>query len=116
MSVHLTFQQLREFSGYSSSSSSSSDGEDPEETMHQEVDHQIPADSLAEPEFSGLWDDNYKVRYHNSHSKSQANPCKLLKLNTHKSCRNHSRHITFFCNSVYCLFLSRQISYLGHIV
>ncbi|XP_035499668.2 cilia- and flagella-associated protein 74 isoform X3 [Scophthalmus maximus] len=52
--------QLREFSGYSSSSSSSSDGEDPEETMHQEVDHQIPADSLAEPEFSGLWDDNYK--------------------------------------------------------
>lgn len=54
-------QQLREFSDISSSSSSSSDVEDLEETMHQEVDHQSLAESLAEPEFSGLWDQNYKV-------------------------------------------------------
>ncbi|XP_045912230.1 cilia- and flagella-associated protein 74 isoform X3 [Micropterus dolomieu] len=52
--------QLREFSDISSSSSSSSDVEDLEETMHQEVDHQSLAESLAEPEFSGLWDQNYK--------------------------------------------------------
>ncbi|XP_040009856.1 cilia- and flagella-associated protein 74 isoform X3 [Xiphias gladius] len=51
---------LREFSDISSSSSASSDVEDPEETIHQEVDHQSLADSLAEPEFSGLWDQNYK--------------------------------------------------------
>ncbi|XP_070696380.1 cilia- and flagella-associated protein 74 [Pempheris klunzingeri] len=50
---------LREFSD-SSSSSVSSDVEDLEETMHQDVDHQSLADSLAEPEFSGLWDQDYK--------------------------------------------------------
>ncbi|XP_040915235.1 cilia- and flagella-associated protein 74 [Toxotes jaculatrix] len=52
--------QLREFSESSSSSSASSDDEDLEETVHQEVDHQSIADSLAEPEFSGLWDQNYE--------------------------------------------------------
>ncbi|XP_054465778.1 cilia- and flagella-associated protein 74 [Anoplopoma fimbria] len=52
--------QLRQFSDISSSSSDSSDVEDLEETIHQEVDHQSLADSLAEPEFSGLWDQNYK--------------------------------------------------------
>ncbi|XP_068589913.1 cilia- and flagella-associated protein 74 isoform X3 [Cebidichthys violaceus] len=51
---------LRQFSDISSSSSASSDVEDLEETLHQEVDHQRLADSLAEPEFSGLWDQNYK--------------------------------------------------------
>ncbi|XP_056241792.1 cilia- and flagella-associated protein 74 isoform X1 [Seriola aureovittata] len=51
---------LREFSDVSSSSSASSDGVDLEETTQQEVDHQSLADSLAEPEFSGLWDQNYK--------------------------------------------------------
>lgn len=54
-------QQLREFSDISSSSSASSDAEDPEETMHLEVDHQSHVESLAEPEFSGLWDQNCKV-------------------------------------------------------
>ncbi|XP_069383318.1 cilia- and flagella-associated protein 74 isoform X2 [Paralichthys olivaceus] len=52
--------QWRETSGISSSSSASSDGEDPEENMRQEVDHLSPADSLAQPEFSGLWDEKYK--------------------------------------------------------
>ncbi|XP_044067515.1 cilia- and flagella-associated protein 74 isoform X4 [Siniperca chuatsi] len=52
---------LREFNEFSSSSSSSSDVEDLEETMHQEVDHKNLAESLAEPEFSGLWDQNYKT-------------------------------------------------------
>ncbi|XP_070767007.1 cilia- and flagella-associated protein 74 [Enoplosus armatus] len=49
--------QLREFS---SSSSASSDAEDLEETMHQEVEHQSLVGSLDEPEFSGLWDQNYE--------------------------------------------------------
>ena len=53
--------QLREFSDTSSSSSASSDVEDLEDTTHQEVDHQILAESLTEPEFSGLWDQNCKV-------------------------------------------------------
>ncbi|XP_037629906.1 cilia- and flagella-associated protein 74 isoform X4 [Sebastes umbrosus] len=52
--------QLRQFSDTSSSSSASSDVEDLEETMHNKVDHQSFTDSLAEPEFSGLWDQNYK--------------------------------------------------------
>ncbi|XP_051280852.1 cilia- and flagella-associated protein 74 isoform X4 [Dicentrarchus labrax] len=52
---------LREFSNISSSSSSaSSDVEDLEETMRPEVDHQSLAESLAEPEFSGLWEQNCK--------------------------------------------------------
>ncbi|XP_076597344.1 cilia- and flagella-associated protein 74 isoform X1 [Chaetodon auriga] len=51
---------LREFSDISSSSSDSSDAEDPEETVHQEGDYQSLAESLAEPEFSGLWDQNCK--------------------------------------------------------
>lgn len=56
-------QQLREFSDISSSSSASSDSsvEDLEDTMHHKVDHQSLAESLAEPEFSGLWDQNDKV-------------------------------------------------------
>ncbi|XP_041802502.1 cilia- and flagella-associated protein 74 [Chelmon rostratus] len=52
--------QLREFSDISSSSSASSDAEGPEETMHQEGDYQSLAESLAQPEFSGLWDQNCK--------------------------------------------------------
>nr|XP_046252850.1 cilia- and flagella-associated protein 74 isoform X2 [Scatophagus argus] len=51
---------LREFSDISSSSCASTDVEDLEETMHQEGDHQSLAESLAEPEFSGLWDQNCK--------------------------------------------------------
>ncbi|KAM9350311.1 cilia- and flagella-associated protein 74 [Symphorus nematophorus] len=51
---------LRKFTDTSSSSSASSDVEDLEDTTHQEVDHQIFAESLAEPEFSGLWDQNSK--------------------------------------------------------
>ncbi|XP_035511787.1 cilia- and flagella-associated protein 74 [Morone saxatilis] len=52
---------LREFSNTSSSSSSaSSDVEDLEETMRPDVDHQSLAESLAEPEFSGLWEQNCK--------------------------------------------------------
>ncbi|KAK2851123.1 hypothetical protein Q5P01_007399 [Channa striata] len=51
---------LREFSDISSSSSASSDTEDLEETALQEVDHSGPAESLAEPEFCGLWEENYK--------------------------------------------------------
>lgn len=88
-------QQLREFSDYSDSSSASSDTEDLEESILQEVDQQSLPDSLAEPEFSGLWEKNYKVHYNNSHCQPQANPCKLLKLNTHKSCPIHSRHVIF---------------------
>ncbi|XP_039657369.1 cilia- and flagella-associated protein 74 isoform X5 [Perca fluviatilis] len=53
--------QLRQFSDSSSSSSASSDVEDLGQTVHQEVDDQSLADSLAEPEFSGLWDQNYKM-------------------------------------------------------
>lgn len=52
-------QQLRDFS---SSSSASSDVDDQEEPTNQEEDHPSLSDSLAEPEFSGLWDQNYKVR------------------------------------------------------
>ena len=55
-------QQLRETRGLSSSSSASSDDEDPEQTMRQEVDHLSLADSLAQPECSGLWDEQYKVQ------------------------------------------------------
>ncbi|XP_036960629.1 cilia- and flagella-associated protein 74 isoform X2 [Acanthopagrus latus] len=51
---------LREVSESSSSSSASSDAEDPEETMYQEGGHQSLTESLAEPEFSGLWDQNSK--------------------------------------------------------
>ncbi|XP_026187330.1 cilia- and flagella-associated protein 74 isoform X3 [Mastacembelus armatus] len=56
-----TIIQLREFSDISSSSSASSDVEDLEETMLQEVVHQMLADSLSEPEFAGLWDQKYKT-------------------------------------------------------
>ncbi|XP_033944059.1 cilia- and flagella-associated protein 74 isoform X2 [Pseudochaenichthys georgianus] len=49
--------QLRDFS---SSSSASSDVDDQEEPTNQEEDHPSLSDSLAEPEFSGLWDQNYK--------------------------------------------------------
>ncbi|KAK5894290.1 hypothetical protein CesoFtcFv8_010998 [Champsocephalus esox] len=49
--------QLRDFS---SSSSASSDVDDQEEPTKQEEDHPSLSDSLAEPEFSGLWDQNYK--------------------------------------------------------
>uniref|UniRef100_A0A669BX33 Cilia and flagella associated protein 74 n=1 Tax=Oreochromis niloticus TaxID=8128 RepID=A0A669BX33_ORENI len=56
---------FRDFSDTSSSSSSSacSDVEDLEGTEESEekVNHQIPTDSLAEPEFSGLWDQNIKI-------------------------------------------------------
>ncbi|XP_063321127.1 cilia- and flagella-associated protein 74 [Pelmatolapia mariae] len=55
---------FRDFSDTSSSSSSSacSDVEDLEGTEENEekVNHQIPIDSLAEPEFSGLWDQHIK--------------------------------------------------------
>ncbi|KAG7226924.1 hypothetical protein INR49_022219 [Caranx melampygus] len=54
----LQSQELNDIS--SSSSSSSSDAEDPEETMQQGVELRSLADSLAEPEFSGLWDQNYE--------------------------------------------------------
>ncbi|XP_068454495.1 cilia- and flagella-associated protein 74 isoform X2 [Clinocottus analis] len=51
---------LTQFSDLSSSSSDPSDVGDLEESVEQEGDHQSLADSLAEPEFSGLWDQNYK--------------------------------------------------------
>ncbi|XP_030278233.1 cilia- and flagella-associated protein 74 isoform X3 [Sparus aurata] len=54
--------QLREVSDSSSSSSASSDAEDLEETMYKEVGHQSLTESLAEPEFSGLWDQNSKLQ------------------------------------------------------
>ncbi|XP_056278610.1 cilia- and flagella-associated protein 74 [Pseudoliparis swirei] len=55
--------QWRRLSGLSRSSSASSDVEGlEEETAEQEVDRQSLADSLAEPEFSGLWDQNDKKR------------------------------------------------------
>lgn len=73
-------QQLREVSESSSSSSASSDAEDLEETMYQEGGHQSLTESLAEPEFSGLWDQNSKVQQKNNHCQLNANPCKLLKL------------------------------------
>lgn len=63
--VFVFVQQFRDFSDTSSSSSSSacSDVEDLEGTEDNEekVNHQIPTDSLAEPEFSGLWDQHIKV-------------------------------------------------------
>ncbi|XP_077940902.1 cilia- and flagella-associated protein 74 isoform X6 [Gasterosteus aculeatus] len=49
---------LIRFSDVSSSSSASSDVEDVEGTVPQEEEHQRLADSLAEPEFSGLWEQN----------------------------------------------------------
>ncbi|KAK5863236.1 hypothetical protein PBY51_000282 [Eleginops maclovinus] len=49
-----------QFRDFSSSSSASSDVDDQEEPTNQEEDHPILSDSLAEPEFSGLWDQNYK--------------------------------------------------------
>ncbi|XP_067447707.1 cilia- and flagella-associated protein 74 isoform X2 [Thunnus thynnus] len=52
---------LKEFSDISSSSSASSDYEDLEETIQQEVDYHSLGDSLAEPEFSGLWDQSDKM-------------------------------------------------------
>ncbi|KAF3696620.1 Cilia- and flagella-associated protein 74 [Channa argus] len=55
-----TTTQLREFSDISSSSTASSDTEDLEETMLQEGDYKSPDDSLVEPEFCGLWEQNYK--------------------------------------------------------
>ncbi|XP_019132344.2 cilia- and flagella-associated protein 74 isoform X3 [Larimichthys crocea] len=54
--------QLREVSDISSSLSNSSDVEDLEETILPEGDHQNLAESLAEPEFSGLWDQNCKLQ------------------------------------------------------
>ncbi|KAM6924912.1 cilia- and flagella-associated protein 74 [Xenentodon cancila] len=54
---------LRKISDISSSSSASSDAEDVEEmeeTIQKDVDHQSLADSIAEPEFSGLWNQDYK--------------------------------------------------------
>ncbi|XP_071392092.1 cilia- and flagella-associated protein 74 [Centroberyx affinis] len=50
----------REFSDDSSSSSAASDSEDPEEATKQEEEQESLTDNLAEPEFSGLWDQNYK--------------------------------------------------------
>lgn len=61
MGVLLFFQQLIRFSDVSSSSSASSDIEDVEGTVPQEEEHQRLADSLAEPEFSGLWEQNQEV-------------------------------------------------------
>ncbi|KAM8864233.1 cilia- and flagella-associated protein 74 isoform 8-T9 [Spinachia spinachia] len=52
--------QLIRFSDVSSSSSASSDVGDLEETVYREEDHRGLADSLAEPEFSGLWDQNHE--------------------------------------------------------
>lgn len=61
--VFVFVQQFRDFSDSSSSSSACSDVEDLEGTEDNEekVNHQIPTDSLAEPEFSGLWDQHIKV-------------------------------------------------------
>ncbi|MEQ2293595.1 hypothetical protein AMECASPLE_035186 [Ameca splendens] len=56
---------VREFSNISSSSSPCSDSEHLEEmgeTVQKYMTHKSPADSLAEPEFSGLWEQEYKVR------------------------------------------------------
>ncbi|KAM8864226.1 cilia- and flagella-associated protein 74 isoform 2-T2 [Spinachia spinachia] len=53
--------QLIRFSDVSSSSSASSDVGDLEETVYREEDHRGLADSLAEPEFSGLWDQNHEL-------------------------------------------------------
>ncbi|XP_068196112.1 cilia- and flagella-associated protein 74 [Antennarius striatus] len=53
--------QLREFSDISSSSSISSDVEDLEEAVDHE-DHQSSTENLAEPEFSGLWDQDGKLQ------------------------------------------------------
>ncbi|XP_017266687.2 cilia- and flagella-associated protein 74 isoform X2 [Kryptolebias marmoratus] len=54
---------FRKFSDIRSSSSTSSDAEDLEEmseTFQEDVAHQSLADSLAEPEFTGLWEQDYK--------------------------------------------------------
>ncbi|XP_029975349.1 cilia- and flagella-associated protein 74 [Salarias fasciatus] len=56
--------QFREISDASSSSSASSDTEDLKEATQHDVDHQSLADSLAEPEFTGLWDQNFKKVLH----------------------------------------------------
>lgn len=53
--------QLREFSDISSSSSASSDGDELEDAALQAEDPQSLAECLAEPEFSGLWDQDCKV-------------------------------------------------------
>ncbi|XP_047428401.1 cilia- and flagella-associated protein 74 isoform X2 [Mugil cephalus] len=57
-----TATALREFSSSSSASSDEEDLGKTEEAIQQEVDHQGLADSLAEPEFSGLWDHSYKFQ------------------------------------------------------
>ncbi|XP_072223136.1 cilia- and flagella-associated protein 74 [Leuresthes tenuis] len=51
---------LEKVNDITSSSSASSDAEELEEIVQEEEDHQGPSDSLAEPEFSGLWDQDYK--------------------------------------------------------
>ncbi|XP_047218154.1 cilia- and flagella-associated protein 74 isoform X5 [Girardinichthys multiradiatus] len=55
---------VREFSNISRSSSPCSDSEHLEEmgeTVQKYMTHKSPADSLAEPEFSGLWEQEYKA-------------------------------------------------------
>ncbi|XP_028308509.1 cilia- and flagella-associated protein 74 isoform X3 [Gouania willdenowi] len=55
--------QFRDLADCSSSSSTSSDVENLEEgedTRQEGADHPIPAESLAKPEFSGLWDQDVK--------------------------------------------------------
>jgi len=67
--VHLCpcafFQHLEKVNDITSSSSASSDAEELEEIVQGEEDRQGPSDSLAEPEFSGLWDQDYKVHQNN---------------------------------------------------
>ncbi|XP_061590862.1 cilia- and flagella-associated protein 74 [Cololabis saira] len=53
----ITFRKIRDIS---SSSSASEDSEEMEEPIQGYVDHQSLADSIAEPEFSGLWNQDYK--------------------------------------------------------
>lgn len=53
--------QLRQFSDISSSSSASSDDDELEDAVLQEEDPQSLTECLAEPEFSGLWDQDCKV-------------------------------------------------------
>ncbi|XP_075331716.1 cilia- and flagella-associated protein 74 [Odontesthes bonariensis] len=59
--IHL--EKVNDISSSSSASSDAENLEELEEIVQEEVDHQSLADSLAEPEFSGLWDQDYKKRF-----------------------------------------------------
>lgn len=92
------FQHFSQSRDVRSSSSISSDTEDLEEmskTFQEDAADWSLADSLFEPEFTGLWDQDYKVGLNNSLFQQKASSNKLLNLNGHKSCTFQQSHDYF---------------------